>query len=251
MAFYQTMKNLTPILFLLMPLYANAQQNLFNIPSGDITPRAKLFYQHQVNMYGPKSLESKSHLVIGLGKNWDAGINLVDLPLQLQPLSVSFNDNRSLKPLYPLLMFTLQKQIHLHDNLKLNIGTQAGPNVSFRTSPIRMAYFNYALLRGNVRKVVNWVVGSYHTNNTFVGQERQHVGLLLGYEIPVTRKISLMGDLISGNHKKAQTTIGGLYTINKRVQLCAAALLDYPHGGRNHGLVLELNVFGWDFSSNH
>jgi hypothetical protein len=60
-----------------------------------------------------------------------------------------------------------------------------------------------------------------------------------------------MGDLISGSHKKSQTTIGGIYTISKRVQLCAAALLDYPHGQKNHGLVLELNVFSWDLQQHH
>ena len=74
---------------------------------------------------------------------------------------------------------------------------------------------------------------------------------MLGYEIPVTKKISLMGDLISGNHKKSQTTIGGLYTISKRVQVCAEALLDFPHGQKNHGVVLELNIFGWDIESHH
>ncbi|MFM7853174.1 MAG: hypothetical protein ACKO96_14940, partial [Flammeovirgaceae bacterium] len=30
---------------------SNAQQNLFNIPSGDITRQGKFFYQHQLNIY--------------------------------------------------------------------------------------------------------------------------------------------------------------------------------------------------------
>lgn len=246
------MKNLLLLFLLACFTPLQAQQNLFNIPSGDITPKGKLFYQHQLNLYAFTEFESKSHLVGGLGRGWDAGLNLVDLPLDVRhPRVVSINDNRSRKPLYPLLMATLQKQWEPSEKLKLNIGTQAGTNLSSNTRNKKFAYFNYALLRGRVLSRINWVLGAYHTNNTFVGKERQHFGAMVGYEIPLSDRFSLMGDFISGRHKKAQTTIGGFYTLNKRVQLCMAALLDYPHGQKNHGVVLELNVFGWDLPMTH
>ena len=60
------------------------QQNLFNIPSGDITSSKKVFYQHQLNVYSDK-MESKAHFVYGLGKGWDAGINLVGKGLLYSP----------------------------------------------------------------------------------------------------------------------------------------------------------------------
>lgn len=224
-----------------------AQQNLFNIPSGDITPKGKFFYQHQLNFYSVNELESKSHLVYGLGKGWDAGVNLVDLPLQVGDVpALSFNDNSNRKPLYPLLMFTLQKQFQLNKHLKLNVGSQVGPNLSPQSRNKRFAFFNYVLVKSKLFKQVNLTIGTYHTDNTFVGKEQHHFGILAGYEIPLTKRFSLMGDVISGNHKKSQSTIGALYTISKRVQVCGAALLDYPHGQHNHGFVFELNVFGWD-----
>ena len=61
-----------------------AQQNLFNIPSGDITPKGKLFYQHQINTYRNK-FESKGHFVYGLGKGWDVGANLVGTGAKFNP----------------------------------------------------------------------------------------------------------------------------------------------------------------------
>ncbi len=232
-------------MFLFAPL--NAQQNLFNIPSGDITKKGKFFYQHQLNFYQVNELESKSHLVVGLGKGWDAGVNLVDVPLRIGNSAVlSYNDNSARKPLYPLAMLTLQKQFVLSEKIRLNLGTQAGPNITSRVANKHIAFFNYAIVKTKMLKRINVVVGPYHTDNTFVGREQHQVGLIAGYEWPLTRRFSLMGDFISGRHKKAQTTIGGLYTLNPRVQLCMAALIDYPHGQTNHGVVFEVNIFGWN-----
>ena len=70
------------IILLVLNHNLRAQQNLFNIPSGDITPKNKFFYQHQLNFYAVNELESKSHVVYGVGKGWDLGINFVDLPLR-------------------------------------------------------------------------------------------------------------------------------------------------------------------------
>ena len=60
-----------------------------------------------------------------------------------------------------------------------------------------------------------------------------------------------MGDFISGQHKKSVSTFGALYDISKRVQLCVAALLPIPNDKLPVGLVVELNVYGWDFKANH
>ncbi len=236
------------ILFLLLVVDGlHAQQNLFNIPSGDIAKKGKLFYQHQLNLYSWSELASKSHLVVGLGNGWDTGLNLVDVPLRIgnNPV-VSYNDNSTRKPLYPLAMLTLQKQFTLSKKTLLNLGTQAGPNITSRVANKQLAFFNYAILKTKLFNRINWVIGPYHTDNTFAGRKRHQVGLIAGYEWPLTRKFSLMGDFISGRHKKAQTTVGALYTISPQMQFCMAALIDYPHGQNSHGIVLELNIFGWE-----
>lgn len=88
-------------LLLIITGFANAQQNLFNIHSGDITQKGNLFYQYQLNFYSLNELERKPHLLVGLGNGWDAGLNLVDLPLQINnPISIAYNDDSSRKPLY-------------------------------------------------------------------------------------------------------------------------------------------------------
>jgi hypothetical protein len=60
-----TSLNRYSLLLLLLGTYAPmfAQQNLFNIPSADITPKGKVFYQHQINLYSDR-FESKGHFVL-------------------------------------------------------------------------------------------------------------------------------------------------------------------------------------------
>jgi hypothetical protein len=242
-------KTFTVLFALLIFSELTAQQNLFNIPSGDITPNEKFFYQHQFNFYKVDELESKSHVVYGLGRGWDMGINFVDLPLRLNDNSIiSYNSNTSRKPLYPLLMLTLQKQWKVSEHLEVNIGTQTGSNLSTTIGTKRFVFFNYAIARFTPVEKIHFVAGPYHTNNVFVGgPPDQRVGFMVGYEYRLTKKILLMGDFISGNHKKSQTVLGGGYTFGNRVQLFIGALLTYPNKELKNGAVIELNWYGWDF----
>jgi hypothetical protein len=237
-------------LFILLAKYGSAQQNLFNIPSGDITPSKKLFYQHQLNFYDVDDLESKSHLVYGLGRGWDAGINFIDLPLRINERElISFNDNSNRKPLYPLLMLSLQKQWEISRAFQINAGTQLGPNLSSNFGNKKVAYFNYALLRLKPFEKGYLLMGPYHTNNVFAGGLRSNqIGLMVGYEYKVTKNLLLMGDFISSKHKKSQTVLGAGYTLGNRVQLFAGALLAFPNRALQHGVVIELNLYGWDFN---
>jgi hypothetical protein len=242
------------ILVLAVNSKINAQQNLFNIPSGDITPKGEFFYQHQLNFYSLNELESKSHIVYGVGKGWDLGLNFVDLPLKLgQSQIISFNDNSNRKPLYPLLMATLQKQFILkEDRLFLNVGTQIGPNLSNELSNKRIAMMNYAIARWQPSKKGYMAIGPYHTNDVFVGgPPENHFGLMLGYEYRLNDKWLLMGDFISGDHKKSQTVIGGGYNVSGKLQIFLGSLLAFPNTKLNNGLVIEINWYGWNFKEIH
>jgi hypothetical protein len=231
-----------------------AQQNLFNIPSGDITPKNKFFYQHQLNFYSYSELESKSHVVYGMGKSWDLGLNFVDLPLSLSKRKIiSFNDSSNRKPLYPLFMFTLQKQFVLkaHD-LFLNIGTQVGPNINRNLYSKEIAFMNYSLVRWQINKKGYVIGGLYHTNDVFVGGPTQnHFGFVLGYEYKLNDKWILMGDFISGSHKKSQTVLGAGYNLSGKLQVFLGSLLAFPNNTLSNGLVLEINWYGWNFKEIH
>lgn len=154
------------ILWLLVSLefLCFGQQNLFNIPSGDITRKNKIFYQHQINLYNSK-LESKAHFVYGLGSGWDAGINIVGKGLFFTPeWRITYNDNPDRGALYPYVMVTLQKQFQLSENFDINIGTQGGYNISRKITNKEFAFFNYGLgVFYFMDKKSRVVGGIYHT----------------------------------------------------------------------------------------
>lgn len=235
-----------------MPVVAVGQQNLFNIPSGDITAKGKVFYQHQLNFYSLKEFDSKSHLVFGTGRGWEIGVNLVDVPFRLvsDSAAIGFNDSQSRKPLYPLLMATVQKQVKLDEKISLNFGIQAGPNLTTRIHNKVLAHFTYATMKWHFKRGF-LIAGPYYTNHVFTGGNRHTTGWIFGYEIPLAERFALMGDFISGGHKKSVSTFGFIYDISKRTQLCIGSLLPFPNLDLPGGLVIELNVFGWDYKNDH
>lgn len=222
------------------------QQNLFNIPSGDITPKGKVFYQHQLNLYSDK-LESKAHFVVGLGKGWDAGVNLVGKTLGLRNNLVFLaNDNPGRGALSPFLLPTLQKQFRVSPRLDVNMGTQAGMNLTGKFENKEFGWYNYALgVYYLQQRKSRLVAGVYHTNPLLMGPGNR-VGMLLGYEIKLTPRWYLMGDWMSGSNDAGVAVIGGMYNMSRRSQLCFGMLVPNPGNPGPVGLVLELNLLGWD-----
>lgn len=237
-------------LFLGMLTNIHAQQNLFNIPSGDITERNKIFYQHQINLYQSK-LESKGHFVYGLGKGWEIGLNLVGKGFFFTPdWRALYNDNPSKGALYPYLMLTTQKQFNLSDKLDLNLGAQGGYNLSKKLKNKEFAFFNYALgVFHFMKKKSRVVFGPYLTNRMFVG-DGNRFGILAGYEIKIANRFYLMGDWISGNNDSGAGVFGAMYNVGRRTQLCAGLLVPNPDNPKPVGIVLEINLLGWDLKLN-
>lgn len=222
------------------------QQNLFNIPSGDITNPDKFFYQHQINAYSDK-IESKAHLVYGLGNGWDAGINLVGKGFYFTSEWRSLhNDNPDKGALYPVVMGTLQKQFNLNEEFDLNFGTQLGYNLSSRIQNKELNCFTYGIGVYHFMQGKSRIVGGiYQTNQMYVGNGNTF-GAMLGFELKLSQDFYIMGDWVSGNNDASVAVIGGMYNASKRVQLCAGWQIPNPNTPKPMGLVLELNVLGWD-----
>ncbi len=236
------MKRYSFLFLLVVSFSAQAQQNLFNVPSGDFTSRKELFYQHQINFYSTSSWESKMHMVYGLGKKWDVGVNFVDLPMDWSQ-GLQFSKNDQFKPYYPVLMATAQKQWELTKHWDMNIGTQAGTNVGGST---HFLYWNYSGIRYHM-KPGTVIGGLYQTNANYSGEAAALIGYWLGYQIQLNDQWLLMGDFTSGDHKKSGTTLGIVYNLSKRVQLSGAGLLGFPNSKNHNGFVFELNLFSYDY----
>lgn len=208
-----------------------AQQNLFNIPSGDVTPCGEWFYQRQVNFYEIDDLETKSHFVYGIADGWDIGLNFIDVPLRLSgERFISYNADSRRKPLYPLLMATAQKRFNLFERLNFNIGTQLGPNLSSSFATKKIAYFNYGLFKWHLVEQGYIAIGGYQANSVIIGGVEDQLGVVAGFECKLGSKFLLMGDFISGDHEKSQTVLGGGINVNDHLQAFVGKLFDFPNG---------------------
>lgn len=231
--------------FIFQPLISKSQQNLFNIPSGDITEKNKYFYQHQLNVYA-SSFESKSHGVFGLGSGWDAGLNLVGKSIYFgNYLDFKHNDSPKRGALYPWLMGTLQKQFHVNKKFDLNAGIQAGYNLTDQFNAKAFSHFLYGLGVWHFKKGSRLVGGIYHSTPRFIGPGNT-VGFMAGYELKLSKRFYLMGDWISGRNDASVAVIGAMYNASERVQLCAGWQIPNPGAPKPMALVLELNLLGWN-----
>lgn len=236
------------LLLLITANPAQAQQNLFNIPAGDLTPQGKVFFQHQTNLYGRGYLESKNHFVYGLGRGWEAGVNVVNLQMNFRRRGDWLGTNRidPRIPLAPLVKVTAQKFFFLSPTISTSLGTQVG------TNPLRYAgvsrdltHFTYNTWMWSPRHHVKIVAGPYLSDRGTLGAGNR-AGLLLGAEFPVTKKLLVMGDFISGNNYTSVSVLGINYLATKRLQLCLGALLPNPNSRNRAGVVFELNLLGFD-----
>ena len=226
-----------------------AQQNLFNIPSGDLTPKGKSFYQHQTNFYSPTNTESKNHLVYGLGGGFEAGVNVVNLKVDWRSryrntefLAVN-NADRTV-PLKPLVQLTGQKFFFLGERFKATIGTQVGFSL-VSLGNTRPTHFTYNTWIYEPKPHTKLVVGSYVSDRGTVGGGN-NVGFMVGFEYPLSKRLLLMGDFISGSNATAVSVAGFNFLATKRLQLCLGALIPNPGSGNPAGVVFELNLLGFD-----
>ncbi|MDO1449871.1 hypothetical protein Q0590_26565 [Rhodocytophaga aerolata] len=224
-----------------------AQQNLFNIPAGEITPEGKGFFQHQTNIYSLQELESKNHFVYGLGKGWEGGVNVINLKMNLngQSAFLTVNDEGLGTPMKPLLLFTTQKMFRLGKKWKTSIGTQAGFNLTGNQGYTQLTHFTYNLWVYEPTKGLRLLAGPYITDHRFVGRNNR-VGLQAGFEARVSEKLMLMGDIISGGNATGVSVLGINYSLTKRLQLCLGSLIPNPGSENRAGLVLEVNLLGFD-----
>ncbi len=249
-ASFTTMKLLFSIGFFVLWYSSNGQQNLFNIPSGDITPQKKIFFQQQINFNSLYQISAKSHFVTGLGKNLEGGINIINNYFNFRSspsflVSTPFNSKEPY-PYYPLLLVTGQKRWETGQFVFITLGTQAGTNLYRNIRGKRFTHFTYSILGFQDKKSHKWkfLLGPYVTNWRFVGGGNK-AGFLAGTEIKINRKWLLMLDHISGNHKNSVTVAGFTYNVKDNFQVCAGWQVPNPNSAEKQALVLEINLFNF------
>lgn len=221
-----------------------SQQNLFNVPSLEITGKKEHFAQYQVNI--TDQFQNNITYNYGLGKGWEIGLNILALNInpKLNAEVLSFNDHfETNAPLCPLLMINAQKEFKLSKIFKVSSGFQLGMNASPDIASDRLAIFAYANSKLNLAdNKLQLVNGLYYGNKNYLGCGTP-INVMNGVEYSLLKKFHLMGDVFWGNNYISDGVIGGVYYITDHFTVSAGYQFLTLHSKSSNGCVVELTLF--------
>ena len=223
------------VLVLACAVKCQAQQNLFNVPSAEITRPNEVFFQQQFNLN--TQTQSNTSIAYGVGREYEIGLNFFQL-------NVVPDSGPDPAPTEPLLLFNAQKGFYLGDHFKLGVGTQIGETVVDRRRDVRMANFNYAVGVGTLGDGKSRLYGgAYQADAAFRGDRGDEFGFMVGYDIPtMIEKVDLVGDYISGTSAISLAVLGAVWDMTENWQLSLGAQLPSPHSGNAYGAVVEFTL---------
>jgi hypothetical protein len=213
-----------------------SQQNLFNVPSSDITEEGKLFIQHQLNISG-----RTQHAItfdVGLGKGFEIGCNIFDLMLNTprKHQEVLYHSNN---PSSPIVSLNMQKGMHLSENAKIGIGVQSGFGQSVSLSHAAEFFFaNYSNNFPAIHLCLN--AGAYYGNKAYVGRGN-NLGMMAGAEYKMLdKKFHLLADVYTGNNTIAVSVIGFTWFMRSNLALSGGYQIPFFKSGNANAIVIEL-----------
>lgn len=221
------------------------QQNLFNVPSSDITLRGEPFFQQQINLY-PTDLQLNSTFCWGLGKQTEIGFNVLEVNVSTTTGTkyVSNSDPKS-PPLYPVYLLNFQKAFVLSPSFKIGIGTQGG--ISVGSHFVNYNYLN--LVTAIPTFHTKLITGLYGGNNSYLGPETRmgllkdysQIGYHAGIEVQVfPEKFSLIAEAISGKHSLGESSFGAAYFVSPNWILSGAYLRANKGSSSENAAVAEI-----------
>lgn len=216
------------ILIIQLPELGWAQQNLFNVPSTDITLDGQFFFQQQFNI---GALVGSSNITIdyGLGNNWEVGINIFNV--DLYPANNQQN---------PHFLFNFQKAFDITKFYKVSFGTQTGITPPVYRSLIEFPSLTYVNNAFDLDKWGKLYLGGYYANNAYAGSGNS-LGVMTGFDFPIMKgKVHLMGDWITGNNAIGVAVVGAVFYMPRKWQLSFGAQLPSPESHNDYGMVFEI-----------
>ncbi len=228
---------------------AQAQQNLFNVPSGHITDLGNVFFQEQFNFNRPIG-SSNTTFDFGLGHGWEVGFNALDFNFYENIRPLGPGERRQVNP---DLLLNAQKTFEVVADLwSIGVGTQIGFNPSRLSRNVQFQNFTWVI--NGFEFPDEWgklYFGAYYANVAYAGPG-DRFGVLMGIEVPVIKdRFHFQADLITGSRDISVAVVGGVLIFPNKWQLSFGAQLPTPHSGNPYGAVIEFTIPGYPLFSRH
>ena len=231
------------ICFVFCSLFSvHAQQSLFNVPSSDITPEDKLFFQQQVNDYY-NGFQLNTTFAYGLGSNLEFGVNILGLTYDYDQ---GFLNDDSVAPFSPLICINAQKKVIINDRVSFALGTQIG----FHSIHSLASYIYCNSIYHAPETNTKLICGLYYSSDGFFGSESRNfiqegsvkkIGIQCGIEQHIIKNTLLFqSDLITGKHSMGENVTGFAYFLTPLWIISAGYQTPLFNSSSQKALVVEL-----------
>lgn len=237
-----TCSRLAPAVFSVsVSAFALGQQNFFNVPSSEITPKGKLFFQEQLNI-AEHHQQSSTTVDFGLGHGLEVGANCNGLTiLEDREAHPVFND--TILPYNPFILANAQKRFELGEEMAIAAGVQYGVTSTVHIRDGVMTWCNFMFGREDIG--LKCVAGPYYASKSYFGEGSRFFNDVIGVEAGVEKslipeRLVVQTDFISGEHDLGEIVPGGAYYITRHWILSAGYQIPTFGSTSTHSLVFEL-----------
>ncbi len=216
-----------------------AQQNFINVPSSDITPKGRLFFQQQLNFNA--LFQSNSTFDLGIGYHSEIGVNLLGVDYSEKNRSWLVNDSTDRDPYNPLIAFNGATSWDLGEHTSFAVGGQGGVNFDRHRSgrPAGLAYANLRIEDLLLKESVV-VLGPYY-NTEHYGGAGNRLGGWIGAEVPMSKVLHVMAESVLGDNAISYTSLGLVVYPVRNIPLTLGVQI--PNTSNNaYSIVFELTV---------
>ena len=216
---------------------AFTQNNVITVPLAKVVQKKKVYLQPGV-LVNKNIVQLGNILTYGFGGNFQGGITIIDFTMNYES-EENFFPFDSVRPgMNPDVLLNLQKGFKLNDKSWIGIGTQSGFNIADNGTDF--STFNYVNAQTKVFGDNLILLGGYHGNDTrLVTEDENEFGLLAGFKVPLTKKLSFAGDYISGNNARSYINTGLGLKLSNTWSMYGGAVIPAPNSGNKYAGTIQ------------
>lgn len=223
------------LVFLLAPpATARAQQTVFNVPTTDVLPAGKVYFELDISAkpVDPKFSSFVPRLVVGTGGNVEVGLNVAG---NVQPGP----DSTTLVP---------SVKWKVYDGGDSGWAAAVGNNlfIPVQNRAYGAGTYAYTMIQKRFKRGTRVGVGGYFFSRNVVAVDASRAGGQFTFEQPVTGRFGLQADWFTGEHANGYFTPGGYFKMTPKLTGYGAYSIgnsNAPDG--NHFLYFEV---GYNFN---
>lgn len=225
------MQKLLGLFIWILCLPVGAEQNLFNVPSSELTKSGKIFFDEQIN-YANSLAQSNSTFCYGLPGDMEFGFDILNLDIPF---------TKEAPPSIPLLVVNFQKLLFSSDHFRIAWGNQLGTALfESRAKPAFFSYLNTVTTLG--ADLLKIYLGGFFANTYYLNSQ-ETFQFMAGLEVPILLdKLHFMADHIHGQHVFGVSVVGTLYFVNP--ELAISGGIQIPNEGSNNSTAAVID-FTW------